>query len=268
MTDSHHNHGHDAHGAHGGGHEIDAPPTRELFNIVWGLGLLTLLSLVTCVQLFNNQAREIGSDRGKEGSYVLSDYRRDAEARTRGSGQDSVTDATGKVVGKYNYIPLVSARELILGKPEKLGAFAPPPGWIHPDDIAAGGQGGQPATPPAQPTPAGDPNAPGIDGTPTGAAGTAGSPLPTEAPGTLPGPKDEGQPVNLDKGQSESTKPVPGGTPEPIGAKSPGTPAGAPADVNAPAAGNRPGTEPGHGAPPSTDKALPEPIGTKAEPAK
>jgi hypothetical protein len=269
MTDPHHNHGHDSHGAHGGGHEIDAPPTRELFNIVWGLGLLTLLSLVTCVQLFNNQAREIGADRGKEGSYVLADYRKDAETRTRGSGQDSVTDATGKVVAKYNYIPLASARELILGKPEKLGAFAPPPGWIHPDDVAAGGQGGQPAAP--QPIPADGQPTPGTEGQPAGAAGTAGSPLPTEAPGTLPGPKDEAMPINADKGQSESTKPVPGGTPEPVGAKTPGTPAGAPADVDAPPAGNRPGTEPGHGAPTPTEptptgKATPEPV--KAEPAK
>ena len=27
----------------GPGHEVDSPPTKELFNIVWGLGGLTLL---------------------------------------------------------------------------------------------------------------------------------------------------------------------------------------------------------------------------------
>lgn len=264
MTDPHHNHGHDSHTAHGGGHEIDAPPTRELFNIVWGLGLLTLLSLVTCVQLFNNQAREIGADRGKEGSYVLADYRKDAETRTRGSGQDSVTDATGKVVGKYNYIPLASARELVLGKPEKLGAFAPPPGWIHPDDVAAGGQGA--GTPPAlpQPTPTGagigvgQPGQP--EGTPTGAA--AGLPPVEPTPGQPVGAPDQ---TNTGAGQA------PGGTVEPVGAKSPGPEAKLPdaASGSAPPAGNRPATEPGHGAPTPSDKAQPQPVGeAKAEPAK
>jgi hypothetical protein len=257
MTDPHHNH--DSHGAHSGGHEIDAPPTRELFNIVWGLGLLTLLSLVTCVQLFNNQAREIGADRGKEGSYVLADYRKDAETRTRGSGQDTITDATGKVVGKYNYIPLASARELILGKPEKLGAFAPPPGWIHPDDVAAGGQGGQPAVPvtppPAQPT---DGQPVPADGQPAGAA--AGLPPIEPTPGQPVGAPDQ---TNTGAGQA------PGGTVEPVGAKSPGPEAKIPdaTSDSAPALGDRPGTVPGHGAPTPSDKATPEPT-KQPEPAK
>ncbi|MCY1055206.1 hypothetical protein [Nannocystis sp. SCPEA4] len=253
MTE-HHNDSHGGHG-HGGGHELDAPPTRELFNIVWGLGALTLLSLITCVQLFNDQARDLESERGKEGSALLAKYRKDMETRTRGAGEDSITDATGKVVGRYNYIPLASARDLILAKPEKLGAFAPPPGWIHPDDVAAGGQKA------AAPTPAAPEGTPPVDGTPpvVPAAPTDGAAAPAEgaaapaegaakpAEGTAPaegaaakpaegtppaalppGTKDEAMPLNADKGQSESTKPVPGGTPEPVGAKS-NPPAPAPA---------------------------------------
>lgn len=173
-------HNNNAHGQHSGGHEVDSPPTRELFNIIWGLSALTLLSLVTCVQLFNNQARDLNTERGKEGSYVLQDYRKDQETRTRGSGQDSVTDATGKVVARYNYIPLASARELVLSKPEKLGAFPPPAGWVHPDDIASGGQGGAPPVPPPAPAP--------TDGAP---APTDGAAVPVPADGQpAPAPTD------------------------------------------------------------------------------
>lgn len=255
MTE-HHNDSHGAHDGghgHGGGHELDAPPTRELFNIVWGLGALTLLSLITCVQLFNDQARDLNAERGKEGSALLADYRKGMEARTRGAGDDVLTDATGKTVGRYSYIPLASARDLILAKPEKLGAFAPPAGWIHPDDVAAGGQKAAAPTP-AAPEGAAVPGAEGTapaDGTaPVGAPadGTAPAGTPTDGaaapaegaapagtptdgaaakpaegtpPAALPpGTKDEAMPINADKGQSESTKPVPGGTPEPVGAKS------------------------------------------------
>jgi hypothetical protein len=234
MTEHHHDHG--GHGGHGGGHEIDTPPTRELFNIVWGLGLLTLLSLITCVQLFNDQAKDIASERGKSGSDLLADYRKDMETRTRGAGEDTITDASGKIVARYNYIPLASARDLILAKPEKLGAFAPPPGWIHPDDVASGGAKA-PAPAPA-PTPEPVPAGPGGEA-PTGAAVPAGdTPAPGTPPAALPpGTKDEAMPVNADKGQSESAKPTPGGTPVPPEAATPpaqpaeqkGAPAPAPA---------------------------------------
>ncbi|PCC72628.1 hypothetical protein SAMN02745121_01742 [Nannocystis exedens] len=269
MTEHHHDStsrpsgadGHGAHGGHGhgGGHELDAPPTRELFNIVWGLGALTLLSLVTCVQLFNDQARDLNAERGKEGSALLAKYRKDMEGRTRGAGEDVLTDATGKVVARYNYIPLASARDLILAKPEKLGAFAPPPGWIHPDDVAAGGQkaGTPPSLPPAAPegTPAG--GAPVDGAAPAGAPAEGTAPAPTDgtapagaaAAGTAPAGtspsggttmptvnKDDAMPLDLDKGQRESAKQVPGGTVEPVGSKShPGAESAAPAPAPNPA---------------------------------
>lgn len=248
MSDQHH-------GTHGGGHEIDAPPTRELFNIIWGLSAVTLLSLVTCVQLFNNQARDLNAERGKEGSWVLQEYRKDQETRTRGSGQDQLTDATGKVVASYGYIPLASARELILSKPEKLSAFAPPPGWVHPDDIASGGQGA--GTPPSMPTPppapadgtaviVGPDGQPVPGGTPTPAGPTPGdgSAAPAVPPGTPPpAGQQPPQPTTSDAsakgqaaGQSPSSPPVPGGTPEPVGRKTPATqPAAQPVAPAAPA---------------------------------
>lgn len=267
MTEHQHD-SHGGHGGHGGGHELDAPPTRELFNIVWGLGALTLLSLITCVQLFNDQARDIGSERGKEGSALLAEYRKDMETRTRGKGEDSVVDASGKVVARYNYIPLASARDLILAKPEKLGAFAPPAGWIHPDDVAAGGQKAAAPTPsPAAPVDGTapvvgaptDPNAPAAppaegaaptptDGTAPAGAAPAGA-APAEGAALPPGTKDEAMPINLDKGQAESTKPAPGGTVEPVGAKSHPTrdPAAAPASPTpAPTPAPAPAPVPGH----------------------
>ena len=92
MSD--HNTGHEPHGdtgthgtSYGAGHEMDVPPTKELFNIVWGLGALTLLSLVTCVQLFNNQQRDIMDERGKESSLVLAQYRQGMDAVTKSSGE-------------------------------------------------------------------------------------------------------------------------------------------------------------------------------------
>ncbi|MBA3549625.1 MAG: hypothetical protein H0T76_24370, partial [Nannocystis sp.] len=140
MSDSH-NTGHGGHHNSGGGHEIDEPPTKELFNIVWGLGALTMLSLVTCVQLFNNQQRDLMAERAKEASFVLEQYQTDMDAVTKGSGELSFKDTNGKDV-KQRFVPLAVARELVLSKPDGLHAAAPPAGWQHPDDIAAGGQAG------------------------------------------------------------------------------------------------------------------------------
>jgi hypothetical protein len=212
MTEQQH-----GHGGHSGGHELDAPPTRELFNIVWGLGALTLLSLVTCVQLFNDQARDLQAERAKQGSPLLAEYRKDMETRTRSAGEDVIADANGQVVARYSYIPLASARDLVLAKPEKLGAFEAPPGWIHPDDVAAGGQKAAP-TPTPVPAEGTDPAAPSEGAAPAGDVPPAGAVPPAEG-APAPGTKDEAMPLNADEGQSESAKPVPGGTPAPVGAK-------------------------------------------------
>ncbi len=151
MSDHNHHQGHsddgDGHdGAHGvshlgPGHEMDVPPTKELFNIVWGLGALTLLSLVTCVQLFNNQQRDLMTERGAESSQVLSQYRQGMEAATRAAGESSFKDSNGVEI-KQRFVPLTVARELVLSKPERMQAAPAPKGWMHPDDIAAGVQAG------------------------------------------------------------------------------------------------------------------------------
>lgn len=193
MSDSH-NTGHGGHHNSGGGHEIDEPPTKELFNIIWGLGALTLLSLVTCVQLFNNQQRDLMAERAKEESFVLEQYHADMDAVTKGSGELSFKDTNGKDV-KQRFVPLAVARELVLSKPEGLHAAAPPPGWQHPDDIAAGGQA-------------------------AGAAGTAPAPTPTPAGGTMPAPTDA--PPTAPTGDAALAVP----NVDPAAANAPGQPAG------------------------------------------
>ncbi|MBL9102849.1 MAG: hypothetical protein JNL82_18015 [Myxococcales bacterium] len=161
---------------HGAGHEVDAPPTRELFNIIWGLGGLTLLSIATCAQLFYRQGRELEEERGKVVSYQLAEYRKEMSDRVNGSGVVEFKDGTGATV-RQKFKPLELARVDVLQKPDLLKASAPPAGWVHPDDIAAGGQGG--AAPADQAVgAAAAPNPGGVvpPGTADPAAGVAPSP--------------------------------------------------------------------------------------------
>lgn len=238
MSDSH-NTGHGGHGHDSGGHEMDVPPTKELFNIVWGLGALTLLSLITCVQLFNGQQRDIMDERAKESSYVLESYRKDMDAVTKGSGEASFKDSNGVEI-KQRFVPLAVARELVISKPERLQAAPAPKGWQHPDDIAAGGAaaGGAPPTGATViPTGAND-----ATGTPAGTVGQPGVPvLPSDAGAAAAVP-------NVDAAAGNT----------------PGQPGAAAADPQA--AAPSPGTQPA----PGTGVAAPteEPPAGKAPPAK
>ncbi len=219
MSDHNHqgHHGHSPDGdgndpyhavSHGAGHEMDVPPTKELFNIVWGLGALTLLSLVTCVQLFNNQQRDIMTERGNESSQVLAQYRQNMEAATRTAGEASFKDSNGAEI-KQRYVPLTVARELVLSKPERMTASEPPKGWMHPDDIAAGAHAG--ATPGAQ----------------AGATAVQAPPDGGSAPGTGAGTVVEGtvgQPTSGNPGTPEAaTGTLNPGQPGPIAPSRPGT---------------------------------------------
>jgi hypothetical protein len=130
MSDQHSEH-------HGGGHEVDQPPTRQLFNIVWGLGALTLLSIVTCVQLFNQQRDAMLAESMSAPSYRLAEYRAAQDTRASSNGAEELV-VDGKTV-TLEYVPLDVAAKKILANPALLQAPPPPPGWIHPDDIASGG---------------------------------------------------------------------------------------------------------------------------------
>lgn len=172
-SDPHHNHGELK-----TGHELDAPPTSQLFNIVWGLGALTLLSIVTCVQLFNDQRDALQSDRLEKPSYRLAEYRAAQDKLRNENGESALLDDGKEYV--LEHVPLPRASEKVLADPALLKAAPPPPGWVHPDDLAAGIQGGSApkpatpveATPPAEGAPA--------EGTP--AEGTPTAPTPPAAP--------------------------------------------------------------------------------------
>lgn len=181
---------------HGAGHEIDAPPTKELFNIVWGLGGLTLLSIATCAQLFYQQGRDIEEERGKVISYQLAEYRKEMNDRATSSGSVEFKDSTGATV-RQKFKPLDLARTELLARPELLKASPAPAGWVHPDDIAAGGQGGQAPANQAvggtgAPNPA-DVQPPGPGTAPIGAPSGTGADHPLGEPAALPagtGPAD------------------------------------------------------------------------------
>ena len=223
-------HNHSGHGdkvTHGAGHEMDVPPTKELFNIIWGLGALTLLSLATCVQLFNNQQHDIAAERAKEGSSVFIQYRQGMDAVTKSAGELSFKDSTGAEV-KQRYVPLAVARELVLSKPERMLASPAPAGWMHPDDIAAGGQAGGAA--PAAPAPSMPVPTDIAPGTPPPGTLPAGTPTDATQPAVA-----AGTPASVGAPAAPATAPAPTGAPIVDAGKS-GGPALAPAPTTAPAA--------------------------------
>jgi len=162
-----------------GGHEIDAPPTRELFNIVWGLGAITLLSILTCVQLFNTQRDELQKERYSQTSWRLAEYQTGQDKLRFESGEYELND-DGKVV-MVKYVPLARATEKVLQEPKLLKAAPPPPGFVHPDDMAGGGQAAAPAAAAVKaPAPTEAPPA-GAEGATAGPAPVDGDAKPAEA---------------------------------------------------------------------------------------
>jgi hypothetical protein len=190
MSDEHKD---PSHKTEGPGHEVDAPPTKELFNIVWGFGGLTLLSIVTCAQLFYQQERDIAEERSKETSYQLAAYRKEMTEKLAGTGTSEFKDQSG-IVHKHKLRPLAEAREEVLRKPEALRASRPPPGWVHPDDIAAGGQGGTAGAPAPADQAIGAPGVPNPAGIQPGVGAPSGGLVhPLGEPAALPsgtGPVD------------------------------------------------------------------------------
>ncbi len=186
-----------------GGHELDDPNARRLFNIVFGLGALTFLSLITCVQLFNVHREALIDERGARGSFLLNEYLEEQDKMRTGSGEyEPKVINTEPNSFKLKYVPIAEARAKVLKDPNMLKAGKPPPGWQHPDDV--GGGAAAAPTPKPPPMPAVRPVAP-----PPGATGGPAAVAPTPA-GT---PKPPGAPV-----------PAPAKAPAPAPAKAP-TPA-------------------------------------------
>jgi hypothetical protein len=165
-----------------GGHELDAPPTRQLFNIVWGLGAITFLSIITCVQLFNQQRDALQSERYGETSWRLAQYQ-DEQAKQRYESGEYALNDNGKEV-TISYVPLARATEKVLADPKLLQAAPPPPGFVHPDDLASGGAAAPAPAPTPAPAPApaeGAEAAAGAEGATAGPATPEGDAKPAEA---------------------------------------------------------------------------------------
>lgn len=123
------------HGHHDpGGHELEAINTKMLFRLFFALIPLTLAASYGVVQWFYFQRAELEERYAIEGSFLLEDYKTSMGEQL--SGMDAVA-------------------QRLAADPKLLAAPAPPPGWVHPDDLVGGGD----ATPAATAEPAKDEHA-------------------------------------------------------------------------------------------------------------
>lgn len=170
MSDTHdhsHDHGVGGHGDHGhgdegAGHEIDRMPNARLFNLLFGLSGLTLLSAIGVIQLFNIQVDALEQSRAQQGSFRLAAYTEEMNKAKTSSGEIKINELDDKATVNTRYfVPLATARKQVLDDPKKLSAFGQYPGWKTSDDqapAAAPAPGG--AAPAGAPVPRPQPAAP------------------------------------------------------------------------------------------------------------
>lgn len=113
-----------------GGHEHDEPDWKRLFAILVVLGILTVITSIGVLQLFNWQARAVEEETTSEVSQALIDYEAQMQQVTTGYA------AIDRAAGKYR-VPVDQAARLVLQDPARLKAGPPPPDFKHPDDEAA-----------------------------------------------------------------------------------------------------------------------------------
>lgn len=151
MGDTQHDpgHGHDDHGHDEGGHEIDRMPNARLFNLLFGLSALTLLSCIGVIQLFNMQVDALEHSRAEQGSFRIAEYTEEMNKQKSGWGRLEVKELDDKnTVSQRFYMPLASAKKAVLEDANLLKALAPPPGWKTADDKAPAPGAAKPAEPP------------------------------------------------------------------------------------------------------------------------
>jgi hypothetical protein len=120
---SDHDHDHER-----GGHEVDKLPNARLFNLLFGLSFLVLLSSIGVIQLFNMQVKGIEQSRAKQVSFRLLEYR-DEMSKLQGShGSITVLDEGG-VERPAHHMPVAEARRRVLENPELLGGAPKYRGW-------------------------------------------------------------------------------------------------------------------------------------------
>lgn len=105
----------DEHAEHNGGHELEAVNAGALFKIIGALAIIVLLSVAVVIQWFYQQHKALVQQGGTP--HYLQKYWQDMDADKAGLGD--------------------IAKE-VANNPAMLASDPPPPGWKHPDDIAAG----------------------------------------------------------------------------------------------------------------------------------
>lgn len=158
MSDKHDHHepagGDHAHDHGAGGHEIDRMPNARLFNLLFGLSGLTLLSAIGVIQLFNIQVDALEESRAEQGSFRLASYVEEMQAIKNGSGKVTVNELDDKATVNTRYfMPLANAKKAVLDDPNKLKAFGAYPGWKTSDEQAPAPA---PTAPPSGAPPAGE----------------------------------------------------------------------------------------------------------------
>lgn len=172
MSDKHDHHepaGPDHADDHGAGaHEIDRMPNARLFNLLFGLSGLTLLSAIGVIQLFNIQVEALEESRAEQGSFRLTSYLDEMQTIKTSSGKVTVNELDDKAtVNTRHFMPLATAKKAVLDDPNRLKAFGAYPGWKTSDEQAPAAAPTDPAAkPPAGAAPAERPAPPAERPTP------------------------------------------------------------------------------------------------------
>ena len=148
------------HGHEPGGHEIDKMPNARLFNLLIGLSLLTLLSAIGVIQLFNQQVRVIKEERDSKVSFRLKAYHDEMSKLTTTWGRVRFTETEAGADGKDVQIqtrrvrmPLADAKKKVLDDAKAMKALPRYPGWMNPDPaVAQPAAGDKKGAAPAAPT--------------------------------------------------------------------------------------------------------------------
>ena len=226
MSDTHHKEG------FGEGHEIDAMPSGRLMNLLVTFTVITVMASIGVIQVFFGQREGIIMERAKQGSYLYKRYADEMKEIAEGAGPT----ADGKFFVSHD-----KARELVLADPNRLKAAAPPPGWIHPDDVQTGGAAAPPPpAPPAQPEEGADGGEEGAEEAAEGTEEAAEKEAPAEKPAAPAGddapakkPKpakdEESEPAKKPAAPKGDTKAEPKPKPKPAPAK--GDPKAEPAEA-------------------------------------
>ena len=105
----------DEHEVHNGGHELEDFNAPAMTKIILGLSVVVLISCIAVVQWFYSQRKALEQDTATP--YYLQKYWGEMDAEKAGLGDVS---------------------KQIAADPNLLASDAPPAGWKHPDDVAAG----------------------------------------------------------------------------------------------------------------------------------